>query len=239
MGLLLVTGITTRILYNAAFDEQKARLTETAQSQARLIEAVARYDAVHSTGFPGGSAAATLQQIVDAHLEYEGFGETGEFTLAKREGDFIVFVLRHRFEGVEHPRPVPFASDLAEPMRRALSGQSGTVVGLDYRGELVLAAHEPVAELDLGIVAKIDLDEVRAPFWRAGLLAFGFSLLVVVGGAVLLVRVSNPMIVQLEERSRHLEKVVTALAGSEERFRETFELAAVGISQVALVSCHM
>jgi PAS domain S-box-containing protein len=58
--------------------------------------------------------------------------------------------------------------------------------------------------------------------------------LVAVGGAALLARVSNPMIVQLEERSRHLEKVVTALAGSEERFRETFELAAVGISQVAL-----
>ncbi len=234
MGLLLVTGITTRILYSAAFEQQKARLVETAQSQARLIEAVARFDQVHNPGFPGGSAAATLQQIVDAHLEYEGFGETGEFTLARREGDFIVFVLRHRFEGVEHPRPVSFASDLAEPMRRALSGQSGTVVGLDYRGELVLAAHEPVAELDLGIVAKIDLDEVLAPFWRAGLLAIGFSLLVAVGGAALLARVSNPMIVQLEERSRHLEKVVTALAKSEERFRETFELAAVGISQVAL-----
>ncbi len=234
MGLLLVTGITIRILYSAAFNEEKARLVETAQSQARLIEAVARYDAVHSIDHPGGSGAATLQQIVDAHLEYEGFGATGEFTLAKREGDFIVFVLRHRFEGVEHPRPVPFDSDLAEPMRRALSGQSGTVVGLDYRGELVLAAHEPVAELDLGIVAKIDLDEVLAPFWRAGLLAFGFSLLVVVGGAALLVRVSNPMIVQLEERSRHLEEVIKALEESEERYRETFELAAVGIAHVSL-----
>ena len=67
VGLLLVTGITIRILYGVAFAEGKARLIETAQSQARLIEAIARYDAVYSTRFPGGSEAATLQQIVDAH----------------------------------------------------------------------------------------------------------------------------------------------------------------------------
>ena len=234
MGLLLVTGITIGILYRAAFNEEKARLVETAQSQARLIEAVARYDVVHSAEFPGGSGAATLQQIEGAHREYEGFGETGEFALARREGDLIVFVLGHRHAQVGRPEPVPFDSALAEPMRRALLGQSGTVVGLDYRAATVLAAYEPVEVLDIGIVAKIDLEEVQAPFWKAGLLAAGFSLLVVVASAALLVRVSNPMLTELQERSRRLEEVVTALRESEERFRATFELAGVGIAQVSL-----
>jgi PAS domain S-box-containing protein len=234
MGLLLATGITIGFLYYAAFEEEKARLVETAQSQARLIEAVARYDVVHSTDFQGGSTAATLQQIVDAHSEYEGFGLTGEFTLARKEGDFIVFVLEHRHSQVQHPQPLPFDSDLAEPMRRALLGQSGTVVGLDYRGATVLAAYEPVDVLDLGIVAKIDLDEVRGPFWKAGLLAVGFSLLVVLAGAVLLVRVSNPLIIDLQERSHQLEEMIDALSISEERLRTTYEIAGVGIAQVSL-----
>ena len=234
IGLLLVTGITIGILYRAAFEEERARLIESAQSQARLIEAVARYDAAHSSDLPGGGGAATLQQIRDAHLGYEGFGETGEFTMARREGDFIVFVLEHRYKHTGLPEPVPFASARAEPMRRALLGQSGTVVGLDYREVVVLAAYEPVDVLDLGIVAKIDLEEVRAPFWRAGLSALGFSLAVAVAAALLLVRVSNPLVTELEVRTRLLEETVAALGRSEEYFRSTFELAGVGIAQLSL-----
>ncbi|MCJ7754081.1 MAG: PAS domain S-box protein, partial [Thermoanaerobaculales bacterium] len=234
IGLLLVTGITIGILYRAAFEEERARLVESAQSQARLIEAVARYDAAHSSDLPGGGGAATLQQIRDAHLGYEGFGETGEFTMARREGDFIVFVLEHRYMHIGLPEPVLFASARAEPMRRALLGQSGTVVGLDYREVVVLAAYEPVDVLDLGIVAKIDLEEVRAPFWRAGLSAIGFSLAVAVVAALLLVRVSNPLVTELQVRTRLLEETVAALGRSEEHFRSTYELAGVGIAQLAL-----
>jgi len=234
VGSLLVAATTIWMLYSAAFEEERLRLVETAQSQARLIEAVARYDRFHNTDHPGGWREATLSQVNEAHLEYEGFGETGEFTLAKLEGGFIVFVLGHRHQTVEHPEPVPFDSELAEPMRRALLGESGTVVGLDYRGERVVAAHEPVAELDLGIVAKIDLAEVQAPFKKAGLAAAGFAVFVVFAGAILFVRVSTPLVTALERRSRDLEATVAALRGSEELFRTTFELAGAGIVQVSL-----
>jgi len=195
---LSAAGTTIALLYRAALEEESARLVETAHSQARLIEASARFDAVYGKDYPGGPEAATLSQIVDAHEQYMGFGTTGEFTLARHEGDAIVFVLSHRHSDLQNPKPVPFDSKLAEPMRRALSGLSGTVVGLDYRGESVLAAHEPVRELDLGIVAKIDLDEVRTPFLRAGVIAGSLSILVVLAGAGLFLRIGNPMVARLE-----------------------------------------
>jgi signal transduction histidine kinase len=208
---LVVVGITIYILYSAAFDENRERLVETAKSQARLIEAVARFDAAHEIADPGsypeGTAKATLSQIIDAHRHYKGFGKTGEFTLARREGDNIVFLLRHRHHALEHPRPVPFDSVLAEPMRRALSGQPGNVVGLDYRGKTVLAAYEPVAELNLGIVAKIDLVEIREPFVRAGIVAICSALLVVLVGAVLFIAISSPMIRRLEESEARLQQM--------------------------------
>ena len=151
-SVLIVAGVAISILYRTAFKEEQARLVETAQSQARLIEAVARFDEKYSKDYPEGPEVATLSQIIDAHEHYAGFGKTGEFTLSKKEGDNIIFLLSHRHFDLNRPKPVAFDSELAEPMRRALLGRSGTVVGLDYRGEVVMAAHEPVAELDLGIV---------------------------------------------------------------------------------------
>jgi PAS domain S-box-containing protein len=208
---LIVTGISISILYKTAIAEGRERLKETAQSQARLIEAVARFDVAHEISDPGsypeGPTTATLNQIMDAHDHYKGFGKTGEFTLSKKEGDNIVFLLSHRHYDLDKPKPVPFESELAEPMRRALLDQSGTVVGLDYRGEMVLAAYEPVAELNLGIVAKIDMSEVRAPFVKAGLIGLLFTLLAVLIGTGLFIRITNPMIWQLESRTLKLEKM--------------------------------
>jgi chemotaxis protein methyltransferase CheR len=204
---VVVTGATIAILYKTAIKEGRAQLMETAQSQARLIEAVARFDAIYSKSYPGGSRPATLSQVIDAHDHYTGFGKTGEFTLSKKEENNIVFLLSHRHYDLDKPKPVPFESELAEPMRRALLGQSGTVVGLDYRGEMVLAAYEPVSELNWGIVAKIDMSEVRTPFVKAGLVGTFFTALVVLIGTSFFIRITNPMIRQLENRTLKLEKM--------------------------------
>lgn len=118
-----------------------------------------------------------LGRIREAHSKYQGFGITGGFTLAEKENDQIVFLLNHRHYDLDKPKPVPWDSTFAEPMRLALSGKSGVIIGLDYRGEKVIAVHEPVAELNLGIVAKNDLAEIRAPFLEAVLITGIFALI--------------------------------------------------------------
>lgn len=50
---LIVESITIIMLYRTAFDEQKENLRDIVTSQARLIEAVARFDRIHSKDFPG------------------------------------------------------------------------------------------------------------------------------------------------------------------------------------------
>ncbi|MFC1839676.1 PAS domain S-box protein [Thermodesulfobacteriota bacterium] len=208
---IIVSATSMTMLYFTAIDQQRVRLVETAQSQARLIESIARFNVAHHEEWHPGIGVPedyTLEQIKDAHDNYEGFGETGEFTLSRREGNNIVFLLSHRHFDLDNPKPVPFDSELAEPMRLALSGKSGTIIGLDYRGVNVLAAHEPVGELDLGIVVKIDISEIRKPFLWAGLLSFFVMTVIVIIGILLFSKITNPMIAEQEKLQKQLSGAV-------------------------------
>ena len=210
MSILVATTsiVSFGILYRTALKQETIRLSETAKSQARLIEAVARFDQKYSVGYPYGARQATLNQIREAHSEYEGFGVTGEFTLAEKKNDQIEFLLSHRHYDLDNPKPVPWNSNIAEPMRAALSGKSGVIVGLDYRAVKVIAAHEPVSDLDLGIVAKIDLSEVRAPFIRAALITGIFAITLIILGVSIFFKVTNPILIRLK---RNVENLRSAL----------------------------
>lgn len=210
MTILVVatTIVSIGILYRTAITEEKIRLAETAKSQARLIEAMASFDKKYSNDYPFGARQATLTQIREAHSKYEGFGITGEFTLAERENEQIVFLLSHRHYDLDNPKPILWNSSFAEPMRLALSGKSGVIVGLDYRGEKVIAAHEPVGELDLGIVAKIDSSEVRAPFVRAVLITGIFAAVLIVFGVSIFFKVTNPILMKLNKTIENLQKAL-------------------------------
>jgi PAS domain S-box-containing protein len=201
MALVSLGGVAATIptLYQTAFDADRVRLSEVAASRAALISAVARFQTRMTPGGAPTSVEDTLTQLTDAQQRFEGFGETGEFALARRDFDKIVFLLRQRHAGTDVPEPITWDSRLAEPMRRALRGESGTVVGLDYRGALVLAAYEPLPQLRWGVVAKIDVAEVRAPFVRAGLVALGIALLLVGAGAAFVQRLLAPVMRRIDE----------------------------------------
>gem|GEM_PF-1378288 len=206
-----VASFAIYTLYQTAFDHQLGRLVETAQSRAAMIEAVARHDRNQALG-EGKTAEVganrTLTQILEAHSNFEGFGETGEYTLAKRIGDEIVFFLRHRHRQLQMTSFVPWGASLAEPMHRALKGLSGTLVGRDYRGQIVLAAYTPIVELSLGLVAKIDLVEIRAPFVRAGFVVLSIAMAAIVVGAFLFLRIGMPLVRTVETNEALLDGVL-------------------------------
>ena len=198
--------VTVGLLYNAAFNQTRKQLADTVNSHANLIEAVAKYDRIHS---PEDSVNATISQIVDAHRQDKGFGETGEFTLATLKNDMIVFLLSHRHKVKTSEQGdqsmVPFKGKAAEPMRLALLGRTGTVVGVDYRGKTVLAAYRPIAGLNCGIVAKIDLAEIRRPFIGISIVAILTVVLLSLLGVWLAV---GPLFKRLDEGAARITSIV-------------------------------
>ena len=68
---IIVSGVAVSILYRTALNEERSRLTETTQSHARLMEAIARFDVVNHQNNPDGPLQTTLSQIRDAHANYQ------------------------------------------------------------------------------------------------------------------------------------------------------------------------
>jgi len=226
-GLMSIVALATLVvvyfvLWQTAIAQKKADLVHIAQSQARLIEAIARFDMRHNRvdwetpiGERGPTSllseragADTFSQIVDAHKRYQGFGETGEILIAGIEDAQILFLLRHGSQVFEENKSIPLDSELAEPMRRALSNLSGTMIGLDYEGIEVLAAYEPIDVLNLGIVAKVNFDEVKQPFIKAGLITLAITVVIILIGGVFFRYFANPIAQQIIDNERKFRSLV-------------------------------
>src|SRR5512132_3597641 len=182
IGVCLIVGATAiGVIYEAALDRERARLVNIAQSQARLMEALAHLEAPARTEGEQPSAGA-LWQILEANrlLREQGIGQTAEVQLARREGDLIVFVTPAR--GSEQPHePVAFGGPVADPMTAALSGRSGAMIGRDYAGRW--------AERRASMPAA-----VFVPLWFAPGEAYQFDFsheVVVLGGVTTTVKVAH------------------------------------------------
>jgi nitrogen fixation negative regulator NifL len=212
MIVVALAGISIAIYFShqAAFEEKQADLINLAKGRARVIEAVARFDLEQSADFPEGHIEATLSQFRDAHEKFEGFGESGEFTLAKLEDDQIVFLLQHRHSHspIHTQPPTSLNSTFEEPMRKALKGESGVIVGLDDRGEKFLAAYEPVAVLNLGLVVKVDLAEIRKPFIKAGILAGIGGFITILLGLIVFFRLSKSLVRSIKDLQGRYERAI-------------------------------
>ena len=211
--LVVMVGVATAVaslaiwvLYEAAFEQQREQLETLAEHQARMLESSIRSESLRSGAKRlGNSDTPTIGEILRIHNTHASFGQTGEYVIGQREVGLITFLLPYRFPGRANRKPVQFGSNLAQPMHRALEGRSGWMVGRDYGGVEVLAAYAPLEVAGLGLVAKIDVSELRAPFLRAGAItAFG-GLVILLLGAIVFRRIGMPLIDNLEANIQDLE----------------------------------
>ncbi|OUS34098.1 hypothetical protein A9R01_08605 ['Osedax' symbiont bacterium Rs2_46_30_T18] len=232
MSLVVTSAVGVAIVqfYADAYEAQRNSLTEQVRTQAHLIDSIARFDRKHSNNtHPRGWKYATLSQVVDSYLSHEQLGGRGEMTIARREGNRIVFMVRSGQERPTNIQYVPFDSSLAEPMRQALLGRSGTVVGPDYLGVEVLAAHAPLAELGWGIVAKVAVSKIKDPIIRVSVLSAIVASILIISGALMFQRVIGPLINNLEamvkERTESLEKEIAERYEAEEHLKAEMSFA--------------
>ncbi|HDZ77307.1 MAG TPA: HAMP domain-containing protein [Candidatus Omnitrophica bacterium] len=130
--------------------------------------------------------------------DYTGLGRTGETIIAVRLGNEAVFITPLRFdEHAAFTKREVIGSDNSQHIQKALLGESGSGITVDYRGREVLSAWKHVPSFRWAIAVKMDTAEVfaSADKLRKTLLLISLILLfIVVIAAILIARsISGPI----------------------------------------------
>ena len=132
--------------------------------------------------------------------------ESGEVAICGRlAAEFTCFPQRR----IMQPYRVPYSAQL--PMGLALAGNTGVLVGRDYRGENVVAAHGSIGDLGLGMVVKMDTAELYLPLRHSMYQVILLMVLVLLIGGWVLYRSVSPLARRLESSENRLQQ---ALEGS-------------------------
>lgn len=228
--LILGSTIIMTLFFSSA-EANKRIMTTFAENQANQIRSIVQISREKQQG-PEPS-----QAVVD-YVRYTiertpPITNTNEVQVAYRDGNSIHFLSNLRFakkmQGAESPDkdnklPVyPLDDPHMDAMRLALTrGGTGLIMTNDYRGEDVLAAYAAVEGTNLGVVTKIDIEEIRGPFVDTGIAASVASILLIAIGTFLFHRIGNPLVERLEE--------------NETKYRTLFESANEG---VLVISDHI
>ncbi len=127
--------------------------------------------------------------------EVNGWGQSYDMALCTSGGDHIVCFpqrLSHRwFKAPNLMKGQPL------PMVLALGGQTGVTTRLDFRQHKVVAAYTPIQSTGLGMVFKVDTDELYDPARRQFLVAMPLMVLIVLAGLWALRLQLQPLVQEL------------------------------------------
>ena len=203
-----LTGvIAAGILYKTAISQKSEFLLNNVKNLARLIDAVAHFDR-GTFREEGRAAQATLSQIEAAFKDHSDFGETGEILLGRREGDKVAIFLRYRDHQMNPNLVLPYDARRSEAMRLALAGQTGVGEFTNLLGEDVLAAYTYIPYLKIGLEIRVSMKEIVRPYlFSALIIAFAIGLVILVC-VYLFLRLSRPVLEELEKYRLLTEAVV-------------------------------
>lgn len=199
MGVISATAalVSMLVLYFAGAKQQRLHLQALVKSQASLIEAVARFDAVESQDAnPEGAWAATLSQVAAGHAEWHAL-HTGVSLLivGENDGELVVHVQDGMFTR-------PAASTLPKRPNAAQAFEIEHHSELEYRaddGRRWFEVGEPIPALRMAVLGRLDLDVVNGPLRQALQVSAAASIVLILMGVFLVRNTSVQTVHQLRK----------------------------------------
>jgi PAS domain S-box-containing protein len=207
-GILIVLGVTTASLHSITVTVMRDRLLDSVVTFGRYLSEEQSL---------GEDEEHVLRRFRLMHEQLPYVSPSFEVVLGRREDDLIAFLLEQRFgdkaSGQDGKRlgTVPLDSTDAEPMRRALRGETGTVVGPDYRGETVIAAYTTVPGPGWGLVFKVDQSEFQERYFRATAMAAAAAVVVIIIATLIARAATRPLRRRVASMNRQMQDILHAV----------------------------
>jgi|GEM_PF-2136894 len=194
--IALAVFATLYLHYQHTLMQTEKSLQQTLAGQIEIIKSFADLPAqLSDQADKMDTRQSILLRIQAAQTRNVGLGE---MTIAEKSGETIHYIFRQRHWDRFSPIDFPTSSDLAVPMRLALSGQRGVIIARDYRNEPVLAAYNHINSLGLGIVFKMDIADIQAPHFRMAIYGSLLSFVIAIFGTLIYMRVFMPVIREIQ-----------------------------------------
>lgn len=159
---------------------------------------------------------------------WPGLSATAEGMLVRQQGGDVLYMseLQHK-KGTALAMRLP-VDNLQLPASVALrDNKAGTTHGIDYMGQEVLAAYQPVPNTDWRIVTKIDRKEVLTPLWNMILLVSGIAF-------VFIVAISMTLLLIWRQQTRMQSLAALAhKSESEKLLQHFFDMPFVGMAVIS------
>ncbi len=202
--VLLVTLVSSYLLYDTALRNEKNSIQDLAFSQVKLLESfIAELETNNSLNFNEPDYQKILEEFQENYPLLGGVAKTGELLIAHQNKGQQQFLVETRFHNPESGDFLPEKRTFAEPMKKALEGEFGTGILRDYRGEKVLAAYGFIEKPGLGVVVKIDLKEIQSPYITTALLSFSIGLIVTLIGLYVFFLISKRLSQNILSSEKH------------------------------------
>lgn len=205
-----VTGLAIIWLYNTAVDEMLADFQQDAITLANTVDSLA------DDGLPlAGAELGAAQMQVLTRLERgwrtrTAHAQRGEMLIGRIVGNEVVIVSLSEGQPLQELARLPATPGGATAMQRALAGQRGSGLLDDYRNQRVLAGYALAPRLQLGVVHKLSLAEMRRPFIVASVWLAMLATVLVLLGAVVIHWLSERLNAQVRRDKARLDNLLDA-----------------------------
>lgn len=173
-----------------------------------------------------------MPELMGLITELKSIGESAELQMCAAENGQLAQCFPTKFTQRVLKHQARTEAGIATPMSLALSGAKGLTRGQGDRGEAIASAYLPIGDLGLGLVLRIDADELYQPISKQARYVLPILLLLLAGGAMLMRWQVMPLlrlVVVSEARARELNQ---KLRSNEARIRAVMDRVDEGIISI-------